>query len=894
VPLESGFRIGQYEIAAEIGRGGMGEVYRARDTVLNRDVAIKVLPSPLALDPERLARLRREAQLLASLNHPNIAQIHGLEQTGATTAIVMELVDGPTLADRITSGALPLDEVLPIARQIADALIAAHEQGIIHRDLKPTNVKVRADGTVKVLDFGLAKSVDDQTSDAPRSSALVTASPTITTPAMTQVGVILGTAAYMSPEQAKGRAADKRSDVWAFGCIVYEMLTAKRAFAGEDVGDTLAAVIRGEPDWTALPADLPRPLRGFIQGCLEKDRGRRVGHISTARFALDERTFERPATTPAETRPPRSVWRRVVALTAVAILITALTLVAAMYAMRSPPESRTMRFAVSPPDRWSLSSGTRFGGVAAAPLAVAPNGRLVAVLARNADGRDRLWVRSLDSLVARELPGTDGAIGPFWSPDSEWLGFYADGSLKKVAVSGGVPIPLCRLQSFNSGSWGRDGVIVFGLGLGRGGNPIKRVLASGGVVTDATVLVKGDTNQLRPAFLPDGRHFLFRVNSGVNTGYFVTALDSNERTRVLGGDVGNVVFAGEHLLFLRDTTLMAQKFDVDRLALEGDPVPIADHIATAAASNVGTFSASSTILAYQTETGGGGSRLTWFSRDGKALETVSDRADYTDLALSPEGKRALVSVSGPGTRDIWLVDLVSRMRTRFTFDPAEEQQSVWFSKGRRVIFGSNRNGRRDLYQKDANALGAEELLYADNFDKSPLSVSTDEQLLLYSSGEVGKANDDLWVLPLSGSHKPRLALGSTPSDERDGRFSPDGHLIAYTSDESGTTEVYVARFPGPGGKRQISTNGGSGPTWSANGREIFYLDRDERLFVADVSVRDGFTAENVRPLFPIQRGGQRRVYDVSPDGTRILVNTADVETPSPFTVVVNWAAGLTK
>lgn len=440
VPLESGFRIGQYEIAAAIGRGGMGEVYRARDTVLNRDVAIKVLPSPLALDPERLARLRREAQLLASLNHPNIAQIHGLEQTGTTTAIVMELVDGPTLADRIVNGPMPLDEVLPIARQIADALIAAHEQGIIHRDLKPANVKVRSDGTVKVLDFGLAKSVDDHASDSTRPSTLVTASPTITTPAVTQVGVILGTAAYMSPEQAKGRAADKRSDLWAFGCIVYEMLTAKRAFDGEDVGDTLAAVIRGEPDWRALPADLPRPLRAFIQGCLEKDRGRRVGHISTARFALDERAFERPTTPPAETRP-RPVWRRVVALTAMAILIAAIALVAVMYVLRPPPESQAMRFALSPPDGWNLASGTRYGGVAASPLAVSPNGRLLAILARNADGRDRLWVRSFDSLVARELPGTDGAIGPFWSPDSEWLGFYANGSLEKIAVAGG-----CRFR----------------------------------------------------------------------------------------------------------------------------------------------------------------------------------------------------------------------------------------------------------------------------------------------------------------------------------------------------------------------------------------------------------------------------------------------------------------
>lgn len=424
--------------------------------------------------------------------------------------------------------------------------------------------------------------------------------------------------------------------------------------------------------------------------------------------------------------------------------------------------------------------------------------------------------------------------------------------------------------------------------------------AAGGVPTDASVVITGDGgNHLRPAFLPDGRHFFFRVNSGANAGYYVTSLDSKERTRVLEGDasaanaVRNVVFADGQLLFLRGTTLMTQKFDERQLRLEGDPVPIADHLALA--SGVGTFSASSTILAFQTDSGAGGSRLTWFSREGKALEGVSDRAEYADLALSPDGTRALASVnSSPGgKRDIWLIELTRGQRTRFTFDAAEERESIWLSNGR-VIFESDRNGRRDLYQKNANMSGGEELLFADRSDKSPLSVSPDGQFLLYSSTVDGKSSD-LWILPLSGPRKPRPLAGNTPSDEkRDARFSPDGHLIAYTFNENGTTEVYVATFPEQGGKRQISTDGGSSPTWSPDGREIFYLDRDERLVVADVSGRDGLTVGAARPLFAIQRGGQRRVFDVSPDGTRILVNTADVQTPSPFTVVVNWAAGLPK
>jgi Tol biopolymer transport system component len=780
-----------------------------------------------------------------------------------------------------------------IARQIADALEAAHEQGIIHRDLKPANVKVQADGRVKVLDFGLAKAMDP----AGAGASTVTQSPTIVTPAATMMGVILGTAAYMSPEQARGKAVDKRSDIWAFGCVLYEMLTARRAFGGEEVADTLAFVLSREPDWEALPPDTPNSIRRLLRRCVEKDRRRRLADIADARLDLED--F---ADAPARDAAPatrRSLKRVVIASFAVGGLIAALATAAAMYVLRAPAEARTMQFAMSPPDGWSLASGTRYGGVAAAPLAVSPNGRLMAVLARNAEGRDRLWVRSLDSLVARELPGTDGAIGPFWSPDSEWLGFYANGSIKKIAVRGGVPIPLCDVPSFNSASWGRDGVIIFAFGLGvRGTSPIKRVSASGGVPTDASVVVKTDgSNHLRPAFLPDGRHFFFRVNSGPNAGYYVTALDSTDRTRVLGSDVGNVAFAEGHVLFLRGATLMAQRFDERRLTLQGDPLPVADHIARAGASGVGTFSASNTLLAYQTAAEGGGSRLTWFDRQGKALETVSDRAEYRDLVLSPDGKRALVSLNsspGPGGRsDIWLVDLARGLKTRFTFDASDHQQAVWFSDGRRVIFESNRNGRRDLYQKDASTLGAEELLFADDFNKVPASISPDGRFLLYWS-TAGAANGDLWVLPLSGARKPQLVLGNTSYDERDGRFSPDGRFIAYTSDESGTTEVYVTSFPGPGGKRQISTDGGSSATWSADGNEIFYLDRDERLMVATVDRRDGFTIGDVRPLFAIQRGGQRRVFDVSPDGERILVNTADDQTSLPFTVVVNWTAGLTK
>ena len=893
MPLAPGSRIGPYEVTALIGEGGMGQVWRARHTGLERDDALKVLPESLASDSERLVRFQREARVLASLNHPNIAHVYGLEQADGQQALVIELVEGPTIADRIAEGPIPITETVAIARQIADALEAAHEQGIIHRDLKPANVKVQADGRVKVLDFGLAKAMDP----AGAGASTVTQSPTIVTPAATMMGVILGTAAYMSPEQARGKAVDKRSDIWAFGCVLYEMLTARRAFGGDEVADTLAFVLSREPDWDALPSTTPASVRRLLRRCVEKDRKRRLADVADARLDLDD-LGETASEALSATR--RSLKTISIASFAVGGLIAALATAAAMYVLRAPPEARTMQFAMLPPDGWRLTSGTRYGGVAAAPLAVSPNGRLVAVLARNAEGRDRLWVRSLDSLVARELPGTDGAIGPFWSPDSEWLGFYSNGSLKKIAVAGGVPIPLCDVPSFNSASWGRDGVIIFAFGLGvRGINPIKRVSASGGVPTDGSVVIKGDGgNHLRPAFLPDGRHFFFRVNSGANAGYWVTSLDSKERTRVLEADtsaanaVRNVVFADGHLLFLRGTTLMAQKFDERRLRLEGDPVPIANRVAQA--SGVGTFSASSTVLTYQTDAGAGGSRLTWFSRDGKALAGVAGRAEYADLTLSPDGKRALVSVNTAPSdrRDIWLIDLAKGLGTRFTFDSGDERQSTWFPDSRRIIFESDRSGRADLFQKDANELGPEESLYADTFAKSPNSVSPDGKFVLYSNAR-GESSD-LWLLPLSGQRQPQLFLGNTPYDERDGRFSPDGSLVAYTSDESGAPEVYVAPFPGPGGKRQISKDGGSSPTWRADGSEIFYLDRDERLMVASVNRKDGFSVGDVRPLFAIQRGGQRRVYDVSPDGQRILVNTADDQTSSPFTVVVNWATGLSK
>jgi serine/threonine protein kinase len=886
-----GRTIGPYQIVALLGEGGMGKVWRAHHAALRRDDALKVLPDAFASDPDRLARFQREAQVLASLNHPNIAHVYGLEQSEGVQALVMELVEGPPLADRIARGPIPVDEALPIAKQIAEALEAAHEQGIIHRDLKPANIKVRPDGTVKVLDFGLAKLIGP--AEAGHYVRDATASPTITSPAMmTGLGVLLGTAAYMSPEQARGKVVDKRTDIWAFGCVLYEMLAGRRAFGGEEVADTLAFVLSREPDWLALPATAPVSIRKLLHRCLEKDRRRRLADIADARFELDEA----PADEPAPPVARRTLSRAGIAWFAAGVCLTAaLGLVAAMYLRSEPAEAPTMRFVVSPPDGWSLASGSRFGGVATSPLAVSPNGRFIALLARNAEGRDRLWVRSLDTLAARELPGTNGAIGPFWSPDSEWIAFFAEGRLQKIAIAGGAPITVCETPTFNAGSWGPDGTILFALGPGTGVRPIRQVSALGGVASDATVVADGEANHVRPVFHPDGRHFFFRVLGGANAGYYVTALGSPERTRLFGSEVGNVVFAGDHLLFLRDTSLVAQQFDVRQLRLTGEAVPVAEQIARfGGGAGVGTFSASSSVLAYQAAIGGG-SRLTWFARDGMPMEAVSDPANYSDLSLSPDGRRALVSVPEAnrlgGQRDIWLVDLTRGLRTRFTFDASDELQSVWSPDGRRVIFDSLRKSGRDLYQKNSNLTGVEGLLQADAFSKHPESVSPDGRLLLYSTGPLGQP-PDIWILPLTEEARPRAFL-QTRYAEFDGSFSPDGRWIAYTSQESGRSEVYVVPFPGPGGKRQVSTAGGGSARWRRDGSELFYIDADDRLIAVAVDGRgEGFEIGGAKPLFVIRRGGDRWVYDVSPDGQRILVNAAEDQTSAPITVVANWQSAL--
>jgi eukaryotic-like serine/threonine-protein kinase len=910
--IQSGTRLGPYEITAAIGTGGMGEVYRATDTNLGRQVAIKVLPDTFASDPERLARFEREAKTLAALNHPNIAQIYGFEKADGIRALVMELVEGPTLADRIAQGPIPLDEVLPIAKQIAEALEAAHEQGIIHRDLKPANIKLRRDGAVKVLDFGLAKALE------PISGAGIdaTASPTITSPAMmTGVGVLLGTAAYMSPEQARGKAVDKRSDIWAFGCVLYEMLTGGRPFDAGEVSDTLALVLLREVDWSSLPTSTPSPIHRLLRRCLEKDRKHRLPDIGVARLEIED-ALAAPSSA-AESPRTRRPARQRVAWTAAAGFAVAAIALAVLHFSESPPRpAASIRFSVTPPADMLISGQGHWLSPDGRYLAfrVAPRGALAAT-----GPTVRLAIRSFHEADARVLPGTEGVWNAFWSPDSRFLAFFADGKLQKIDITGGPPQVLCDASSGAStgGTWNSDGTIVFSVGDSARSVGLFRVSSGGGTPVQVTTpdASRNEGRHAKPRFLPDGRHFLYVVPSGTSGSlsqssvHVGSLLDGEPAKHLLRSDT-EAIYADGFLLYVLDGTLLAQPFDPDRLELTGDRVVVAQNIDVLSAAALNNVSASTTgLLSYRTTSSEGvGSQLMWFDRSGKMLGTVGERADQTEVQLSPDGTRAAVSVLDPArrTRDIWIYDLMRNgLRTRFTFDAGEDWSSVWSPDGRSLIFTAGRPSPLDLYQKNADGSGAESRLVesegAGRPNKFVRSWSADGRFVLYNSGAFGSPmGNDLWVLSLSQDRKPR-ALLDTPFNEVDGRFSPDGRWVAYRSNESGRNEIYVMPFTGEGGKWQVSTTGGDQPRWRRDGRELFYIS-GSTIVAAEVNgTGPAFQVGTLRRLFDVNRRttpylgfGTGTVYDVTADGQRFLVNAAEEQAglPPPITVITNWTTTL--
>ncbi len=782
--LTPGTRLHAYEITAAIGAGGMGQVYRARDTRLGRDVAIKVLPSDVAIDGDRLVRFEREAQILASLNHPNIAALYGVEDATGTPALVMELVDGPTLADTIATGPIPIRDALPIAKQIAEALEAAHEQGIIHRDLKPANIKVRPDGAVKVLDFGLAKALDP----GAWQSGSATNSPTISMHA-TRAGIILGTAAYMAPEQARGKAVDRRVDMWAFGVVLYEMLSGRRLFGGEEISDTLALVLTGEPDWTKLPANTPEPIQRLLRRCLDKDPKRRLASASDARLEIDDALrgpVERAARpSPTDVRSIR-LWR------AIAALVTLIALAVAALKFRPSAVHPTSRVDVALPE------GTSRGDY----VSVSPDGRKLVITAGPPSG---LWMRDLGSLEWRLLPGTEGGQSPFWSADGRYVAFAVGDQLKKVDTTGGPPETLCTVPGITvaSGSWNRDGVIVFGTWGGGSGGPLWRVSQAGGTATALTEvdISRGERFHTWPTFLEDGKHFLyFRSGPPETAGIYAGSLDTKpaeqSQTRILANELA-ATYADGHLFFMRAMTMMAQPFDRGRLQLTGTPVAIADPIET---TWYGTevFSASpGGALAYATAPPVESSQLTWVNRQGKALSTVGPRGADAAISLSPDEKRAVVrdaDYNVPG--DLWTVDMSDGRRTRLTFRRNNYSPGVWSHDGTRIAYSGGSLGDTVYVKASSGSAEEIELLKEAGTRHFVTSWSRDGRFLLYHTENTPNTGYDVWVLPLEGERKPVRLLGGS-FNEWAAQFSPDGRWIVYVSMETGDGRSSCVHSPFP-------------------------------------------------------------------------------------------------
>jgi eukaryotic-like serine/threonine-protein kinase len=902
--IQPGNHLGHYEVLAAIGAGGMGEVYRAHDSKLGRDVALKVLPDAFARDAERMARFQREAKSLASLNHSNIASIHGLEDSGATHALVMELVEGPTLADRIRLGPIPIEEALPIAKQIAEGLEYAHERGIVHRDLKPSNIKVTADDTVKILDFGLAKTM---VADATLGDA--TTSPTLSQMA-TQAGMLLGTAAYMSPEQARGKLVDRRADIWAFGCVLYEMLTGKMAFGGGAVTDTLAAVLKSDPDWSQLPAGTPTRVRVLLQRCLQKDPKQRLRDIGDARISLDEVLSGAPdASLGAAAQPARQrlLW---IASGVAGLFVVATAALAFLYFHQKAPAGQAVRFELRLPDQVSAGGG----------FAISPDGRKLAFIARGSDSQTRVWLRSLETLQAHPLDGTEGAAEAFWSPDSRFIAFVAPGKLKKIDSAGGPSFTLCDITTFFGGAWNRADEIVFG-----SANGLLQVPASGGSPAPLTT----GANAASPSFLPDGRHFVYlRVAASEDdSGIFFASVDTKPQdslSRRLIPELSGVVYtpssepAGGYLLFTRGAgtpgasgTLMAQPFDARRLEPEGEAVPVAEGVSLFATSAAG-------ILAYARGSQGVGTagmrgvvqgQMTWFDRTGKALGAFADPGSYRTLALSPDGKRVAfdrADAQNLNVRNIWLYEFARGITTRFTFDSGLDFDPVWSPDGSRIAFTSNRDGTFNLYEKTSNLASEDKIMYRSSDPKASSSWSPDGRFLLYFNPLPPTRQ---WLLPLGGTDRKPVRVDGSDFNEAAGRISPDGHWIAYSSDESGRQEIYVrpldisartetssANGTSVTGKWMVSKDGGSTPLWRGDGKELFYLSGVGGTAMAvEVETSGVFQAGGPKALFKIPAGVL--FWDVTPDGKRFLMaapTDTGAASQSPITVVLNWQAELKK
>jgi Tol biopolymer transport system component len=860
----------------------MGEVYRATDPNLGRQVAIKVLPDAIAHDPERVARFEREARTLATLNHPHIAIVHGFEKGDGLRALVMELVEGPTLAERIAQGPIPLDEALPIAKQIAEALEAAHEHGIVHRDLKPANVKLRPDGTVKVLDFGLAKVLEPAESDGRSGANNVRSSqsPTITSPAgITGIGVLLGTAAYMSPEQAKGRAADRRSDLWAFGCVLYEMLTGTRTFEGDDVSDTLAAVLRAEPDWTALPPETPKAIRRLLRHCLAKDPKVRIGDASTARIeimdARDEPEITPPGVQNFARRRVRLAWTAGLALGALAVGGS----VVWMLKPASAPLLPLTRFAIPLPAGQQFSSPGHRVGV------LSPDGTALVYSAN-----ERLHLRAMDQLEAVPIRGTEGvgdAVGraPFFSPDGRWIGYWQGGQLKKVSLTGGAPIALCPARNPWGANWTAENTILYG----QGPEGIWRVSADGGK-PENVLTVDADQIASGPQLLPGGRAILFTLAHRGDqdaTQIVVHSLDTDTRHVVLKEGTDARFVSTGHLLYVVGSTLLAVPFDVAALEMRGGAVPLVEDVARSPDGVMAYFSVSNDgdLVYVPTDAVGGFQHrtLVWVDRQGHEvpIKAAGARA-YFYARLSPDGARIVLDVRDQET-DLWILDVARETLTLLTVGPERGARPVWTPDGKSVIYNSSRPGTSpDLFQRAWDGTGTVEQLTQGSAPHFASAVTPDGKGLIFGEGRQSDTgtgrSSDLMLLPLAGERRPQ-PLMETAFAETNGDISPDGQWLAYQSNESGQSQVYVRPFPNvaTGRRVQVSTTGGGQPLWARNGRELFYESQGALMRVAWAG-GPTFVPGTPSKLFDAPDLFDRRIpgrqFDISPDGQRFLMTKA--------------------
>jgi serine/threonine-protein kinase len=897
-----GQRIGSYRIQAWIGAGGMGEVYKALDTKLNRQVAIKVLLPAVVDDPDRLARFSREAHLLASLNHPHIAQIHGLEDAGVR-ALVMELVEGPTLADRITQGAIPIDEALAMAKQIAEALAAAHEQGIIHRDLKPANIKVREDGTVKVLDFGLAKALD------PASGASVEAMNSLTPTAhATDAGGILGTTAYMSPEQARGKSVDRRADLWAFGCVLYEMLTRRQVFDGDSPTDVLAAIVKKEPDWTRLPAETPAAIRTLLRRCLAKDRTHRLDSATAARLEIDGALSASVGGVPGAAGPSRRA-----PSVAVAALVGAFVAALVTWAVTRPAPMVPVlpaRFAIAPAPGLPLNvSGL------GRDLTLSPDGRRLVYRAGGTNtAGSPLMVRAIDRLDAQPVADVSEAYAPFFSPDNRWIGFFENTDLKKVSITGGPAITLCQFSGIPLGaSWGDDNTITFATNAP--GTSLWRVSADGG---EPTVLTTADPAQHEgtysfPSVLPLGRGVLFTIATASQAGSSVAVLDlktGQRKTLIQGGSDAQYVETG-HLIFAAAGALRAVRFDPSRLEVLGDPVTVLERVMTKptgaanyTVSRAGTLVYIAAGLSEMTAP----RALVWVDRKGHEEPTGAPLRAYGTPRLSPDGTRVAAEIYDQNT-DVWIWDFAQETLRRLTFDPAGDGMAVWTPDGRQVIFESGRTGMSSVYKQAADGTGTIDRLSTSATPQWSHSITPDGTWLA-GVERLPRTAPNVIFLPLTrgvvrASSNPAAGVSQSPVEPpaetkfrgQVPNFSPNGRYIVYQSDESGRGEIYVRAFPRvDNGRWQVSTAGGTRPVWARNGRELFYLDASNALM--SVAVRtSGPTFTFGRPAKVFETGyaepNPSRHYDVSPDGQRFLMlkDAAARDpnaTPANMVVVQHW------